>query len=125
MKPDKQVYFMRPVGEAGPIKIGCSRYPEIRVREMMMWSPVTLEIILRIPGGHDLERNIHSCFVDAHDHNEWFRPTSRLLNAIIDMQRGIPVEKAIDLTARQGSIRSAVVERVWAQRRAAKNGKAA
>lgn len=113
----KQIYFMRPVGWTGPIKIGCSIYPEKRVREMMMWSPVELEIILEIPGNHDLERNIHSCFVDAHSHNEWFHPTPRLLGAIAAMKSGTPVEQAIDLSARQGSIRSKASVEGWKVRR--------
>src|SRR3546814_12747101 len=40
----KRVYFIRPIGQAGPVKIGCSVGPNKRRPELETWSPVPLEI---------------------------------------------------------------------------------
>lgn len=98
------IYFIRPVGMDGPIKIGCSALPENRQLQLMAWSPFPLEIVATIPGSFELERNIHQCFADLHSHGEWFRPGARLTAAISAISAGQPVGVAIDLTDRRGSI---------------------
>ena len=103
-KPD-QVYFLRPKGMVGPIRIGASCEPQKRLQSYNTCSPFPLELLLTIPGGWPLETNIHQVFASAHSHGEWFFATSELLKAIAEMQSGVPVEVAIDLTARFGSIR--------------------
>src|SRR3546814_4084305 len=52
----KRVYFIRPIGQAGPVKIGCSVGPNKRRHELETWSPVPLEIVDEIDGGFDLGR---------------------------------------------------------------------
>lgn len=42
------VYFLRPVGEEGPVKIGVSEVPENRLRTYMVWSPMILEVAAKI-----------------------------------------------------------------------------
>ncbi len=81
------VYFLRPVGAAGPIKIGLSRYPETRLRVLMAWSPLQLEIAAQTPGDRDLEMRLHGAFIGAWTHGEWFRPV-RPLTSLIDAVRG-------------------------------------
>lgn len=103
---DKIVYFIRQVGGVGPIKIGCAYDARERLRYLMEWSPVRLEVILTIPGELALEKNLHNCFADAHSHSEWFHPVPRLLNAIADMQDGVPVSEAVDLSDKRGNIHS-------------------
>lgn len=100
----KYVYFMRPVGMEGPIKIGCSIYPQHRLEQVTIWSPFPLEILHIEEGSHTLERNLHRCFADCHSHNEWFRPEERLLNAIRCLQSGMKIAEAIDLGDDRGSI---------------------
>lgn len=100
----KQVYFMRPVGMVGPIKIGCSKFLDQRLFNLASWSPYPLEIILSFPGSHKLEHNIHQCFADLHSHKEWFHPGKRLLDAIEAMKAGTPAEDVIDLNAKVGTI---------------------
>lgn len=98
------VYFIKPVGMDGPIKIGCSGVPEQRLLSLAMWSPFPLEIIVTIKGGIRLEKNIHECFSYLHSHHEWFAADDRLISAIDLLKRGVPVELAIDLSDRRGSI---------------------
>lgn len=98
------VYFLRPIGHAGPIKIGTSWGPGARLIELMRWSPLPLEIVITIPGDEKLERAIHNRFANAHDHSEWFKATPGLLLFIDDLQRGIPPHDATDLTRPTGNV---------------------
>lgn len=93
----RNVYFVRPVGFKGPIKIGSAIVGRFRRRELEAYSPFRLELLLEIPGGIDLERRLHRRFAYAHSHSEWFHPVDELVFAIEQMLAGIPVEKAINL----------------------------
>ena len=66
------VYFIKPVGGRGPIKIGVSQTPQTRLVTMNACSPVQLELITTIEGGETLERRFHAAFADQHIRNEWF-----------------------------------------------------
>lgn len=100
----RYVYFIRPVGLDGPVKIGCSEAPKRRLASLMSWSPLELELVAAVPGGFDLERNIHECFSDLHSHREWFKASPRLTAALLKIASGVPVESAIDLTKRSGPV---------------------
>jgi hypothetical protein len=110
----REVYFLKPVGMDGPIKIGCGFEPRERLGAYTAWSPYPLEIILTIPGSLDLERNIQDCFLDCHSHSEWFHASPRLLAAIADMQAGVRPEEAIDLSKRLGSLHGAKIKQALA-----------
>jgi hypothetical protein len=77
------VYFIKPVGLDGPIKIGFSNNPEMRLETLTGWSPWPLEIIGRVPGDGTDETFLHECFNAQHSHREWFR-SSPSLRLIID-----------------------------------------
>lgn len=96
----RQIYFVRPIGMAGPIKIGCSKQVEFRIDGLATWSPYPLELIVTIEGQGGLERNIHECFADLHSHKEWFHPGKSLLEFIEKLKAGVPVDQAIDLSKR-------------------------
>lgn len=80
---DKHVYFLRPVGQIGPIKIGCSKLPPLRLETLTVWSPVRLELICSVPGSHKDEHTLHGMFRRHHVHGEWFGASKELL-ALID-----------------------------------------
>ena len=82
MRTRSLVYFIKPVGIDGPIKIGCSHVPERRLLELSAWSPWPLELIGAIKGTSRDEANFHSRFKDCHSHREWFHSTP-LLQATI------------------------------------------
>jgi hypothetical protein len=111
------VYFLKPIGMDGPIKIGTSYEPLARLRQLMSWSPFELELIVKVPGSSELERNIHSCFKDAHKHGEWFHPVPRLTDAIAKLVAGVAVDEAIDLNDRRGSILGAALTESGRQRK--------
>lgn len=100
------VYFARPIGMDGPIKIGCSNHPLGRVIGLSEWSPFPLEVVATCPGGYALERNLHDCFAAWWSHKEWFRANPRLLAGIAALAAGAPVEQAFDLTDKSGDIRT-------------------
>jgi hypothetical protein len=79
----RRVYFIKPVGHDGPIKIGCSYSPDSRRSTLACWSPFPLEIVAEIAGGFDLERRFHARFVHLHSRREWFNWAPDL-QAVID-----------------------------------------
>lgn len=101
----QHIYFMRPVGMAGPIKIGCSTCVHERLESLAVWSPFPLEVIYTEPGGYKLEQKIHQAFADYHSHREWFHPGERLLTSIGKLLSGETIATAVDLSASRGSIR--------------------
>lgn len=101
------VYFIRPVGAEGPVKIGYSRLPPKRLAEISTWAPVPLEIAATVPGGANLERNLHNCFADQHSHREWFHASPRLSGLIASLAGGAELSSVFDLTDLRGNIISA------------------
>lgn len=79
----RQVYFIRPVGMEGPVKIGCSYEPQSRMKALQAWSPYPLEIAAAVPGDMKLERKLHRRFAQHRSHNEWYRGHPDI-SAVID-----------------------------------------
>jgi transposase-like protein len=76
------VYFMRRADGVGPIKIGCSAWPERRLSALQIWSPHPLEIVASCQGAFADERRLHRQFADCRLHGEWFEATPELLATI-------------------------------------------
>lgn len=76
-KEDGLVYFIAPIG-GGPVKIGFTRNPGARFKQLQNTSPHPLELIACSPGGEEVEKLYHIAFQDARTHGEWFEPTYRL-----------------------------------------------
>lgn len=82
----RTIYFIRPVGCPGHVKIGCSIHPETRRRQLQTEAGRPLEIIAQIAGSLDDERRIHSLFWHDHIRREWFN-LSPILQLLIDAVR--------------------------------------
>ena len=65
------VYFIQH-GDHGPIKVGWAHDPEQRRRELQTGNPEQLHVRQLVPGGRDLEGQIHNRFADWHLQGEWF-----------------------------------------------------
>jgi hypothetical protein len=102
---ERYIYFIKPVGALGPIKIGISQRPQARLVELLEWCPLDLEIAHSMPGTYMLEHSIHGALADDHLRREWFKPTDRVVKLLADLQAGVPIEEAIDLTRKEGVIR--------------------
>jgi hypothetical protein len=87
------VYFVKPVGMAGPIKIGFTASTKTRIQQMMSWSPFRLELMAFTPGTMDDEQELHQIFSDHRNHGEWFNPHPDLLDYI---HRVIPEQMAME-----------------------------
>ena len=98
------VYFIRPIGMEGPVKIGHSLDPSSRLEQLAAASPLQLEIAAIVEGNRALERNIQDCFADLHSHYEWFRADSRLSDAIDRLAQGESILNALDLNDRRGNV---------------------
>lgn len=106
MSKPKYVYFIKPVGMDGPIKIGCSAVPPSRLIEFTVWSPFPLEIIGSVPGGHADETFLHRRFAYLHSHREWFRSSPLLRNTIDRILHGESLKSACAEILRTGMIRN-------------------
>jgi hypothetical protein len=76
------VYFFKPCGLDGPIKIGCSVTPHDRMATFVAWSPFPLELIGSVRGTGKDEVYLHRCFWSSRSHGEWFRSTPELRQCI-------------------------------------------
>lgn len=83
-----RVYFVRPIGQEGPVKIGFSEIPHDRLVALRSWSPVPLEMIAELPGGQELERRFHALFKADALHGEWFAYSDGLGRVIAEVQAG-------------------------------------
>ena len=102
------VYFLKPKGMVGPIKIGFTSGPsaEHRLNYYAALSPFPLEMVVRIEANLSHERALHDHFADCHSHNEWFHATPRLLNMIARIKMGEPLDEVVDLDDVRGNVRS-------------------
>lgn len=99
------VYFVKPIGHDGPIKIGVSQRPETRLQSLMSWSPFDLEIVAAIDGDEKLERRVYSQFVAHHIRHEWFRAVPELLAMIEAMKAGHDIEGFLTAETKVVSLR--------------------
>lgn len=82
------VYFMRPIGLDGPVKIGCSVRPHDRLTTYAAWSPMRLEIAVTTPGYVHLERRFHAAFAAHRSHHEWFNAAPEITATIEALREG-------------------------------------
>lgn len=82
------VYFLRPVGKSGPVKIGSSRQPIVRLEAFAAWSPEPLELVATVPGTLADEHGLHGYFAQHRSHGEWFMESPELTALIEAIQRG-------------------------------------
>lgn len=88
-----RVYFIRPIGQEGPVKIGCSADPIKRLKQLMIWSPLPLEIAAAFPGNHSDEAAMQGMFAGQRSHGEWFRASDRLSALIASIRQGDPIDR--------------------------------
>lgn len=91
------VYFIKPIGMDGPVKIGCSDKPVRRLLALSVWSPFPLEVIAVAPGDLGTEKRLHEHFAAERLHSEWFLPSPRLVEACQRLKRNVPLTEAIPL----------------------------
>jgi hypothetical protein len=100
--PKPHVYFIRPIGQDGPIKVGHSIQVPLRLQEYNKWSPIELEVaaMLPIPSAFDdwgfvssstcvrFERRFHLRYEAHRLHHEWFAVHPTILADIDNINAG-------------------------------------
>lgn len=99
------VYFMKPIGMDGPVKIGWTSLLDRRLESLSVWSPFPLEVMASVPGTLADELYLHRCFAPDHLHHEWFTVTDRMLRAIDKIKTHGRVGGACDEIKPLGNIR--------------------
>ena len=100
----KQVYFIKPIGLDGPIKIGHSDFPLNRLSALAAWSPLALEIIGSVPGTLQDEKFLHECFSASYSHREWFHATLPLQQSIKKILAAGTIDAVRDTLQPRGKI---------------------
>ena len=75
------IYFVQ-AGEKGPVKVGLSKNPMSRVKQLQTSNPHTLKLLGIIPGDRETEEMIHDKFEDHRLEGEWFEPTNELIDIV-------------------------------------------
>jgi hypothetical protein len=80
-KARELVYFIVDRQES-IVKIGVSMSPENRLRSLRTSNPRLLELAATLPGGYDLERQLHERYAKHRIKGEWFQLTPGILRQI-------------------------------------------
>lgn len=80
------VYFAQR-GDDGPIKIGTSKHPVSRVKDLSSASAEGLMLLGVIPGSRKEEQQLHLRFTSCRLNGEWFRPDAALCAYIAEHAR--------------------------------------
>ena len=83
------IYFVRPVGLSGPIKIGLASDANKRLKTLEASSPLRLEIIATLEGGKEVECRLHERFLGQQSHYEWFHWSASLQETVDQINAGI------------------------------------
>lgn len=84
----RRVYFIKPIGMNGPVKIGVSYSPDSRRKTLESWAPFPLEIVAEIEGDTNIERRFHTRFAGSYVKHEWFNWTPELQDTIDAINAG-------------------------------------
>ena len=84
------IYFIKPKGKQGPIKIGHTKNIKKRFANIQNMNPFALELVATKSGTKSLEKFLHKKFKER-QHGEWFTPTPQLLKYIEDCLSQTPL----------------------------------
>jgi hypothetical protein len=77
-RPVQWVYFAQR-GMDGPIKIGVSKNPVSRVKELGTASAEGLRLLGVMPGSRRIEQEVHTLLSGSRLNGEWFRPSESVM----------------------------------------------
>lgn len=82
--PPNRVYFLL-WRDADLVKIGTSRTPDARVKNIQSKIKAPLELLGTVPGGFPEERHIHKYFHQYRENGEWFNYSHSLSEQIAEI----------------------------------------
>lgn len=77
----EQIFFVQS-GKSGPIKIGRSADPDLRLADLRAASPDELTLLAAVPGNLETERALRTQFAADHTRGGWFKPSKALKSYI-------------------------------------------
>jgi hypothetical protein len=81
----KKVVYLVLSPSARQMKSGVSTNPPCRIKEMQTARP-DIELLVTIPGGHKLERQLHQRFRKFHIAGEWFRYANEIQSFVNEVR---------------------------------------
>src|ERR1051325_9826576 len=84
------IYFIQS-GEGGPIKIGISDDPDLRLRRLQTASCEQLKLLGVVPGDEAMERAYHARLAAHRIRGEWFTATDEVLSCIPEKPSPVPL----------------------------------
>ncbi len=84
-----RVYFVQE-SSIGAIKIGVSKHPKKRAKELQDHSLYVIKLLATVDGGYSVEHTLHHLFAHAYIRGEWFRPVDELIAYIA--KEGEPID---------------------------------
>ncbi|ART68194.1 hypothetical protein BTO20_05995 [Mycobacterium dioxanotrophicus] len=83
-QPAQSVYFIS--DEHGNVKIGYATSVQARFADLQVANASELTIVLEMPGGPKLERELHRRFAEHRVRGEWFKLTTDILEYIASVR---------------------------------------
>jgi len=114
------VYFIRPVGMDGPVKIGFTRSPVARLDQINKWVPWELEIAATVGGTLKTELRFHTLLEAHRMRGEWFHGSPDVLAVVASVAAGTFDLDSLPTARRAQSFYSHEVQRLWRERADAK-----
>lgn len=115
---DGHIYFVKPINECGPVKIGFTGQAKKRLSQLLLWSPVDLEFVCFVRGPKEWETRAHKYFAADYIRNEWFAWSWKLHKAIRRLNDGESFVDVIPETDNEcPSIAKCRKSPGWAERR--------
>lgn len=84
------IYFVQE-SSIGAIKIGVSKHPKKRAKELQDHSLYVIKLLATVDGGYSVEHALHHLFAHAYIRGEWFRPVEELIAYIAKEGESIEV----------------------------------
>lgn len=90
------------IGEVdrGPVKIGVSAEPKLRLRDHQTSYPYKLEVLAQCNGGKETEAKLHALFKKERLLGEWFKRSARIRTFIDMISCGVGLSLAIKRVSR-------------------------
>ena len=87
----------------GPVKIGMSASPEVRLANLQTSYPYRLTILARFSGGEDEEAAVHRLFRPDRLEGEWFRRSAEILQFIDMLNFRVAFHQIVERFSKQRS----------------------
>lgn len=96
MSKTRSVYFVE-AGKGGPIKIGTAYDVPARIRDLQGANAKKLHLLVTVPGGHKIERQLHRRFKSERLSGEWFKGNGEVRAFIATLIAAAPEARVVEL----------------------------